>query len=196
MSHSQGGEEAVILEAVKHLDTGRWLDVGAGDGVCFSNSRALAELGWGGTAVECCPFTTGALTHRYADREDVNVVCGAMAVHDGVRQLHASHDGLLSTTDYVNMKKWEGETTFDIVYVPLFTPAQLFAALPGPYEFINIDTEGTSLDLFKVMLEMDLGTVCWCVEHDGHQIEMANRGREKGLGTKYLDGNNLIMARE
>ncbi len=54
--YSQNDEERVILELVGD-GKGRFLDIGAFDGVMFSNTRALVERGWCGICVEPNPFT-------------------------------------------------------------------------------------------------------------------------------------------
>ena len=48
--YSQNGEEAVILETLAALgiEKGHLVDLGAGDGITMSNSRALLEKGWTG----------------------------------------------------------------------------------------------------------------------------------------------------
>lgn len=52
--HSQSGEEVIVSEIMRRIGvgTGFFVDVGAGDGIEGSNTRALAERGWAGLMVE------------------------------------------------------------------------------------------------------------------------------------------------
>lgn len=48
--HAFNGEDEFVLAKVP---VGFFVDIGAGDGVTWSNSRALYEAGWSGVCVEC-----------------------------------------------------------------------------------------------------------------------------------------------
>ena len=79
MSYSQSGEENAILAAV--MDKGypcTFLDIGAFDGVTYSNTRALALAGWKGVLVEPSPRNFAALRENYKDikAQLVNVALG------------------------------------------------------------------------------------------------------------------------
>ena len=68
--YSQSGEQAHLLEhaiaVAQAPQGGRFLDLGAGDGETLSNTRALAQLGWGGVAVEPAAWAFDRLVARYA----------------------------------------------------------------------------------------------------------------------------------
>jgi hypothetical protein len=53
--YSQFEEQDHILQAVKNITEGRFLDIGCWDAVTFSNTRALFELGWSGVMIEPSP---------------------------------------------------------------------------------------------------------------------------------------------
>jgi hypothetical protein len=50
MKYSQNNEQEIILNFFNGR-IGRYLDIGAFDGVSMSNTLALVELGWQGTAI-------------------------------------------------------------------------------------------------------------------------------------------------
>jgi hypothetical protein len=52
--YSQYGEEGIIEKILKDLSIGKgtFLEFGAGDGVTLSNTRFLADAGWGGLCIE------------------------------------------------------------------------------------------------------------------------------------------------
>lgn len=55
--HSQSGEEEILAEILRRIGhrDGFFVDLGAMDGLVGSNTRALAERGWGGLMVEGDP---------------------------------------------------------------------------------------------------------------------------------------------
>ncbi len=80
--YSQNGEEAVILETLAALgiEKGHLVDLGAGDGVTMSNTRALIERGWTGNLYDGDP--KGAkdvekvwITKRWAMAQDTDLSC-------------------------------------------------------------------------------------------------------------------------
>lgn len=101
--YSQNDEERVIVGLIEAmgLELGPGgandsalprvvLDVGAFDGVTFSNSRALLERrnvfgepSWSGLLVEPCPGPAGRAARLYVDRPDVHVLIGALVARWG-----------------------------------------------------------------------------------------------------------------
>jgi FkbM family methyltransferase len=81
--YSQQGEQAIIarfFEETKATYSPFFVDVGAFDGVTGSNSRFLAELGWGGIVIEPTPGAFAALESLY--QENAAVTCIRCAVSD------------------------------------------------------------------------------------------------------------------
>jgi len=61
--HSQFGQDKWIIGVVfPGVKDGYFVDVGSADGVVFSNSKALEDLGWNGVAID--PFPTNWSTRR------------------------------------------------------------------------------------------------------------------------------------
>jgi len=70
---SQRDEETYILEHFKG-STGTFLDLGAYDGVMFSNTRQLALNGWCGVCVEPSPTVLPKLLELYKDSDKIKVL--------------------------------------------------------------------------------------------------------------------------
>jgi len=193
--YSQYDEEKVILEYFGDR-IGRWLDLGAFDGKTFSNTRALAELGWSGVCVEASPRAFVALQELYRGNDKVELVCAAIGtLRDGLVRFWDSPD-CVSTTDKEHVETWRDDAPFEGIHVAQVTVVDILRVLPGVFDFVNIDTEGTSLYIFNCLEpEFAKQVKCFCIEHDGHEIEISNRAAEWGHQVRMLNGTNIILAR-
>lgn len=207
---SQSNEQAMILEwADRRPSKGRWLDVGAADGVSASNTRALALRGWPGVAVEPAAILFDRLAHLYADRDDVEVVNAVLApgvwygsehVPENLTRLarfHYSPD-LVSTTEDENADTWRELASFVTVRSAVVTVDELLEELPGPYDFLSVDTEGTSLVIARSLLDHDALAVggLLCVEcEDGQERWEAQTWCLDGYARLGVTPNNLLLER-
>lgn len=64
--HSQNLEEKIILEYFGDF-VGTFCDIGANDGITFSNTYALSKLGWCGNLIECSPRAFAKLKQLYQE---------------------------------------------------------------------------------------------------------------------------------
>lgn len=174
--YSQGNEQTYILEAVKHIAHGRLLDIGAWHPTVFSNSRALIEMGWSGVLVEPSPEPLVNLLKEYGNNENVELIAAVVGTDVGLASVHISADAV-STTEDSEYEKWKTAAQFTgTLIVPSITVGQLFERY-GPFDFVNIDTEGTSVDLLKqiVLWIRDWALrgrpACICVEHNERRDE-------------------------
>lgn len=150
IDYSQSGEQQLLLDVVARLGlTGKLLDVGAGDGETYSNSRALLDAGWAGTLVEPAAWAFSRLIDRNIDsivRRHVQA-CQAVVVPDrkGLTGFWYSKDDHLSTIDEGHRRTWS-----HVPFVPIFAAAvtmdDVLTAF-GPFELTSIDAEGVSLSL-------------------------------------------------
>ena len=70
---SQYGEHKLIL---RHFDgrVGTFVDVGAGDGVTYSNTALLVAAGWSGYMIEPAPSNLVALYAHHGDNPKVHIL--------------------------------------------------------------------------------------------------------------------------
>ena len=105
-NYSQNDEQAVIT-AYFGSTIGKFLDIGAYDGVKLSNTRALLEQGWTGTLVEPSPIVFTQLmanTVDYADK--VNLVNAAVTTEElEPLAFYDSMGDAISTTDPQHLVK-------------------------------------------------------------------------------------------
>jgi hypothetical protein len=66
----------------------------------------------------------------------------------------------------------------------------------GGFDFVSIDAEGVSVDLFHAMLASGAKPMCVCVEHDGRLAELAAKATDREVGYKmiYSNGTNAVFA--
>ena len=195
--YSQRGEQTYILEALDGVSAGRFLDVGACHPTCFSNTRALFELGWSGVMIEPSPGPLQSLLLEYAREPRIQIVAAAVSFETGLAEMHATED-LTSTIDEAHWQRWKTICKFYAkYYVPTLTLADIFNRFGGDFAFVNIDAEGISGRLAMALLETECIPRCLCIEHDSLAN---NRGtgaldflaRQRGYRQVHCNGENVI----
>ena len=138
-----------MIEHAADLDVGRFLDIGAGDGTTFSNTRALAMGRWGGVVVEPAAWAFDKLVALYVDRDDVlpvqAVVTGATS---GLCRFSYSKDDHLSSVDPVHIATWRGKVPFLDVLAAAIPLGELLDYMP-PFSIVSIDAEGLTGELLQ-----------------------------------------------
>lgn len=189
--YSQHDEERVILKLCG--ENGRFLDIGAWDGVTFSNTRALAEKGWGGCLVEPSQVPYEALQKLYGGNEKYVLINAAVALERGVIDLWESEDAV-STTQFKHYEQWKNHAKFTgRRRVKAITVPDILVGL-GAFNFVSIDTEGTSVDLLKSLDMANMRPTAVCVEHDQRKVEIRNYAESCGYKVVYENGENVILA--
>lgn len=193
--YSQDHEQSYILEFTASITKGKFLDIGAFHPTNLSNTRALYELGWSGVMVEPSPAPMLTLMKEYGTNPRITLLQSIVisGQEGGCRQM-AITDGPYSTSDEQNYNKWNGYAGF---YANLMIPVIPLKALLqlGPFDFIDIDVEGGSKDLFVEMLNLNVRPKCVCVEYDSHRAEIEARAKASNYTQVYSNPVNIIFAR-
>ena len=190
---SQNDEEEVLKKYFHTTHNGRLLDIGAFDGINLSNSYALVESGWSGVLVEASPTNFTSLVRNYPFMDSIIPVCVAVGNATGLVTFHDSGE-MVSSTDIEHVKKWSGSEW--IKYHIMMVSAENFNELfPDDFEFINVDVEGYSTELFLELLPLYPSAKCWCVEHDGKIDLIRTAASMVGLKEISSNGENIIIAR-
>lgn len=167
--YSQSGEQAAILAWADERPPGRFLDLGAGNGVDFSNTRALFERGWQGVCVEAAAWAFDLLSLLYADAPTVECVNAAVTVADeGLIDFFYTRGDHLSSTEEKQAGKWP-EVRLEPVRVmacPLGLLLDDLCSHHGSFAMVSIDTEATSVRLLEEFSEHPAWAAvdCVCVE--------------------------------
>lgn len=216
---SQCGEQEYILANTP--ETGRFLDIGSWHPTIFSNVRALFERGWSGLMIEPAPGPFINILRacsqcgdvpselygerkakacekcggiRYGDDPRLTLICGAVGFERGLVSIHATDDAL-STSDDANFNKWKAIGGFYGSFLaPVITLEDLFNQFGGDFQFVNIDVEGASVDLFKRLLQLGPRPNCIVVEHDSRVVECADAAQAAGYRQVHLNGTNVVYA--
>ncbi len=196
--NSQNDEERVILEALGDAPPGYLMDLGAGDGKLFSNTRALMERGWSGMLIEADFESFGKLFELYKGNDKATLINAAIDPRDSVIEFWKAkpeEQGLCSTATERNREIWKDHLAGKY-YVGTITPDQIrnqFGVAPA---MINVDLEGNSFDIFMMFQTWVPTMKVACIEHDGRAVEIGEWGNKVGLRTAYLNAENIILVRK
>src|SRR6188768_2156012 len=111
--YSQSNEEQFRLDHFNGKTDGCFMDVGAYQGTTFSNTRALAELGWSGVCIEPSPPAFWGLMQNYKGNTVVKLVNAAISYKEtGLIEFADSGGDAVSTTSAAHEKLWSAARTF------------------------------------------------------------------------------------
>lgn len=205
-NYSQHGEQDYINQFfAPKKEPGKLLDIGAADGVCFSNTRALLENGWSGTLVEPSPFVFPRLHEHsapFVQAGRVQCVNAAVGAVDDLAPWFDSGGDMLSTLSTAHKDLWEGpdgKVKFKPFLIPVISWHTLLKHCPGPYGFVNIDVEGTNWDVLLCMPIESVNPNLLCIEHSptisGEHDRMITLMERRGYPLVKEIGPNLFFAR-
>ncbi len=172
MGWSQRGEDKIINDFFGD-HKGRFLDIGAWDGVDKSNCRALAEDGWTGVCVEPAVKPFLKLIRNYHGFRGIDLVHAAIMPTRGLSRWWDTEDAL-SSFDKSHVDKWHdgAGVPFQEMWVAHVTLVDLFCNLPGPYDFVSIDAEGNSVAILQTFDPVLVSARLVCVEHDDRHADI------------------------
>lgn len=194
--YSQHGEQATILAYFGGKRYGTFLDIGANDGVRYSNTRALVDLGWFGTYVEPSPAAFAALRENLPNAKAFPVAIGEANREVELWESDEASHRLISTTIASERERW-GVCRFSSVRVQAWTIARLLEeSLDRRYEFISIDAEGADLTIFKQIDLTALSVRMVCIEHNGKSLaDFDAHAHAHGMSRHWVNGCNVIYSK-
>jgi len=170
--YSQKDEEAAILKTVgDHI--GGFIDVGAFDGYNYSNTMALVDRGWQGIMVEPGLDAFKLLLDRHGDNDKLTLVHAAVGLPGQVMTPFWNNPRTFSTSEENNrFNRFQHEGFSPKYWTPLVDFYSVAGCRPDmPVDVVSIDTEGTSVDLFKSFPFGPWRPLIIMVEHDGRRDE-------------------------
>lgn len=185
--YSQNLEEKFVLKYAG--DQGRFLDVGANDGVHLSNTRALAERGWTGVLVEPSPYWLPKLIANYPDERRHTIIGAPLWFKHEVAKFWATED-IVNTMSPQLMEARKHRYSYRMIYAHGIVWEDLQEI--GPFDVINIDIEGPTLPMFKIMPEKMLADArVVIVEHNGGNYRVPD-----GFEQVYKSPENFVIVNE
>ena len=155
---SQSGEIILLFELLKDHPKPLVVDVGANNGVKYSNSFALLQLGWLGLLVEPNPQNAKKITNLYKDNEKVAIAECAASNFIGSTKLFSDHLGLdaesLGSTISTDENEWSEKVINRDSFIDVKTDTISNLILKtgfGDRDFalLSIDTEGHDLEVLE-----------------------------------------------
>ena len=197
MSYSQNNEENLIAQVFDGKTDGRFLDIGAYDAKLLSNTRALYERGWSGVMVEPSPGPMTTLLEEYGNDPRIILVMAAVTKCAGLVRMHATDDAI-STSSETMLKIWQdgGYKFYGSFLAQSITLELLVYHFGVNFDFIDIDVEGGSADLFLACLRFPLRPRLYCVEHDHRHAELVPIAAKKGYRELARNGENCLFVRD
>ena len=161
-SSSQLGQE--FLPFFYGHELGYFCEVGANDGLRFSNTFFLESIGWNGVLIEPDPRNLKSLMESRSARI---LPCAATNEDDIEIAFNLARDTLYSGISTHGLQK-ESRRAEDIAHVLGFKLVTMLEKVSAPkfIDFMSIDTEGNE---FEVLLGMDFNqykVAILCVEHN------------------------------
>lgn len=195
--YSQNREEEVLLQLLTPRQVGHFLDIGAYDGKTFSNTLKLVELGWSGVCVEPSPSVFPALLKLHTGNPGIVCVNAAVAARPGFMDFYDTDGDALSTSHLPHIERWKAANVpFRKMTVWGVTPDQVFDQFGYNFDFINLDVEGVSYELFTLIpLQKLAQTKVLCIEHDGRLGELQEHTARFGFGYVWHSNENVIFSR-
>lgn len=196
MKYSQNDEQHHILEYFKNhapRHGGRLLDVGAYDGITFSNTHALMKEGWHGVFVEASPNVFAGCRKNL---EGLNAeLCLATVTVDPVTGLidFYDNDAATATISKSHMEQWKRETPFNRITVMPVHYKAILSRFGTVYDFVSVDVEGQSADLFLRMIGEMPDVDCWVVEKDDKRAQIIEAAQ--GFAVLYECHENIVLGR-
>ena len=155
--HSQYGQDQVAFELLGKPKTGVFIDIGANDGLTFSNSLLFEERGWQGICIEPHPTIFSELQNN----RKCHCVNACIAAKDGLVDFLAvegpSHmlSGIHSFMDPHHRERIDKEIAEnggnkELIKVEALTPATLLKRFSiAEIDFLSVDTEGCELPILQ-----------------------------------------------
>jgi FkbM family methyltransferase len=207
---SQNKEQNYILNFFKNENPKRnkFLDIGANDGKTFSNTHALALLGWSGVCVEPTNSAFLKLQKLYINNKNIKCVNAGISNITEVAEIFESLDwnnskapvGILSTLNENNKDRFNGmnwRTSQVILYK--FNDMQKFYNLENEsYDFINVDVEGHELIVLSEIDDLLKKCRLICIEKTDNEInneKILNRLNGYGFNIVSITTDNYILSK-
>lgn len=150
VSYAQNFEDVILYRALKHIEKGFYLDVGANDPVIDSVTKAFYERGWKGVNIDPSPISYAKLIAARPRDTNLNIAVGpakgSLTFYDVAVSGWSTLDKTVAMSHKANGTKVEER---EVVVRTLIDICQEYA--PQEIHFLKIDVEGAEDLVFAGM---------------------------------------------
>lgn len=150
ISYAQNFEDVMLWRALKHVENGFYIDVGANDPTLYSVTRAFYDAGWSGINLEPVAIFFNRLQEQRPRDKNLRVGVGSTA---GSFPFYDIPDSGLATSDASVAEKHRQNgwnvVTIDVPVLPLTQICQEHVS--GDIHFLKIDVEGAEKEVLSGM---------------------------------------------
>jgi len=191
--YSQSKEDQIIQEYFKDYK-GRFLDIGASDGISFSNTRLLWELGWKGILLEPSKRLYQKLGTLYKEDPEVITINKALLGKNSKEIFYETESDLytLGSFKLEHRELFQDYGPFIPVDIESISWEEFLKNYNFKYDFISIDTEGTDYEILQQMNLQELGTTMICVEWVYNKKEIEQYLLDNYYSILYTSAENII----
>jgi len=144
--------DKLYMKYFRHQPTGFFVDVGAYDGINFSNTFMLATAGWGGIFYEPVPEFFNKCKLLYAEDDNIKVLETCIGSYVGYIDMFVA--GTISTYDnhHLNLGYWKGSYSnkhkISVRITTLDKSLKENNTTPN-FELLSVDVEGAEMDVLN-----------------------------------------------
>lgn len=150
ISYAQNFEDVMLWRALKHVENGFYIDVGANDPTLYSVTRAFYDAGWSGINLEPVADFFNRLQEQRPRDKNLRIGAGSKA---GSFPFYDIPDSGLATSDpeVAEQHRQNGwnVVTIDVPVLPLTQICQ--EHVTGDIHFLKIDVEGAEKEVLSGM---------------------------------------------
>lgn len=197
-SKSQQGEDAFLWNFFGDLCEGSYIELGALDGVTYSNSHVFSKaLNWSGILIEASPSNAAKLA-----RNRPNDICVNAAVCQTTGVVHYLEGGAVGgvwefMADGFRNRWHEGKSILDSTEVPCAPLSEIVRQHTKRefFDFLSLDVEGGEYSVIQTINSLEFGMIL--VEADGHDARKNSMVQTFLLRKGYVQilaslGNNQV----
>lgn len=206
--HTQHGEHEIIIPFFEGIDVSglNFLDIGANDGISFSNTWDLYLLGWGGCCIEPSVKAFSILNDNYKNSEKVHLFNYGISDSEGIFTFYESGNwvdrddtppAILSSlypshkNNFYGMN-WEETKSKFVTFNHFINESPI-----KKFDFISIDVEGHDFIVLKQINLSEVGCKMICLEYNRSQetLDLFRSYCEKyGMSEIHRNDDNVIFA--
>ncbi len=205
---SQYGECKILHALFSGNPAGYFIDIGAADGIRYSNTLNLIDSGWSGILVEPCKHFLSTLNKNNSDNPNVHVFAGAVSDYNGESNFYVwkeKGDSQISTIEdeqYESIRNdewWKSQGSFTDQYlVDVIRPSELLEKFncPKKIEFVDIDAEASEMKILNNWPWDDYAVELFCIEFSMGKDFITKFMKEKNYVPIVQTGGNLLFCKK